>query len=105
MACSSLSANQLFVQAATTPSSQQLTLSISNILNYVRPTNWAIMSVKTQNINGIIKYSNVDLYNSKTVGLSPITPLQLAYRIILPNNYVQSTPTTLTLIIDSTISN
>jgi hypothetical protein len=63
------------------------------------------MSVKTQNINGIAKYSNVDLYNGKGVGISSIAPLQLAYRIILPNNYVQATPTTLTLLIDSPISN
>jgi hypothetical protein len=63
------------------------------------------MSVKTQTAaDGLIKYSNVDLYSSNGVGNTVITPMQLTYRLILPYNYVQSSPTTITVLIDSPIN-
>lgn len=103
--CSPISANQLYVQSSSIPSPQQLIISVSNIINYIRPTSWMLTSVQAQTVNGITKYSNVDLYSSNGVGITTITPLQLSYRIILPNNYVQSSSTTLTVLIDSIINN
>jgi len=60
-----------------------------------------LTSVKTQLKNGITTYSDVDLYYNDGTNLATLKINQLPIRVILPFNYVQSTPVTFSIIIDS----
>lgn len=95
-----LSSARIFLPVKTI--SQKLTITLSNVINYIKSAKWSIRSVKTSTKNNIVTYSDVDLYYSDGTGLTAMGPSTLPLRIILPNNYVQATPASVLLLLDIT---
>lgn len=102
-----------FVQIACTPIDNQtifmpfsnsttnnLIVTVSNIVNFILPSNWTFKSVQTYQANGVTTYSDVDLYYNDGTALPSLQSSPMVMRIILPFNYVQSS-TTFQAIIDS----
>jgi hypothetical protein len=85
-------------------SNYNLIVKISNIFNFIKPTNWTMKSVQSHVINGATTYSDVDLYYNDGTALTSLQSSTMIMRIILPNNYVQSSPVKFLAIIDSQYS-
>jgi len=98
--CNSVDSHTIFL-AFPNPTTNQLIVTIQNLVNFIQPSSWALKSVQTSVTNSVTSYSDVDLYFDDGATLAPFLPSSLAIRIILPLNYVQSGPVTFQAIIDS----
>lgn len=98
--CNPVDNQTLFLPYANS-TSNNLLVTVSSILNYVKPTNWTMKSVQTHLNNGVTTFSDVDLYYNDGTALTALLPSTMKMRVILPFNYVQSSPVTFNTIIDS----
>lgn len=100
ISCNSIESQTIFL-AFPNPTTNQLIVTIQNLVNFIQPSSWTLKSVQTSVTNSVTSYSDVDLYFNDGATLAPFLPSSLAMRIILPFNYVQSGPVTFQAIIDS----
>lgn len=102
VSCAPIDNQTLFIPYAN-PESSNLLLTVRNIVNFIKPTNWTLKSVNTYQSNGATLYSDVDLYYNDGTALPTLQSAALALRVIMPYNYVQAS-STFQLIIDSKYS-
>ena len=101
--CTAISSNSIFIGLPAAFNSYSVLLTIDGLVNYVSPANWTIQSVQaltTQPGN----YSDVDVYASQLSGLTAMSPSQIKTRVIFPDNYVQSGPVDVVVLIDSSFA-
>jgi hypothetical protein len=103
VACSPLDSLTIFIPYANATTST-LIVTVSGLVNFIQPSSWTLKSVQTIISNGATSYSDVDLYYNDGTGMSQLQPSAMAMRIILPFNYVQSSPVSFQAIIDSQYS-
>jgi hypothetical protein len=96
--------NQSLYLPYSNPTTNKLLITVTNIYNYIKPSNWTLKSVQTHVNNGLTSYSDVDLYYNDGTNLKGLQASKMNIRVILPFNYVQSTPVTFSAIIDSQYS-
>jgi hypothetical protein len=104
IACTSVN-NQTLFMPYTSREVNTLIVTVSNIVNFIQPSDWTFKSVQTYLNKGVTDYSDVDLYYNDGQSLPPFQSSAMAMRIILPFNYVQSSPVAFQAIIDSEYSN
>lgn len=97
--CYALTADSLFV-AAPASIATQIELEIGGMINYIKPGNWSVVSVQ-KSANGGSGYSDVDVYYSSSSAVTSLQPNSMNLRLIFPNNYAQSTPVDLIVLIDN----
>lgn len=69
--------------------------------NFIKPAAWSFKSVRSSLISGVNTYSDVDLYYNNGESLTALQSSSIKFRVILPNNYVQSTPVEFLAVIDT----
>lgn len=99
--CLPSSNNSIFVPILEPFSTNNVTLEVDGLVNYIMPSNWSIVSVQKITSNGQSSYSDVDVYESLTSGLTAMTPNLLSMRVMFPNRYAQSDPVSLLVLIDT----
>lgn len=102
--CYSISNTSLFVSSPSNFSNSNVIIQVNNIVNFVQQRNWTLRSVQAQVVNNSTIYSDIDVYSSNNSGLTALSSSSIGIRIILPNNYVQSNPATLLVLIDTDYS-
>jgi hypothetical protein len=100
--CTITDSNTLFFPLTTPLTSNIVTMQISNIVNYVKPANWSIRSVKTISPG---TYSDVDVYSSNTAGVGAMGAAGLSSRVLFPNHYAQVSPVSFKVLVDSIFAN
>lgn len=103
IACTPTNNHTLFMPYAS-PQANNLIVTVSNIVNFIQPSDWTFKSVQTYATNGVNTYSDVDLYYNDGQSLTPFQSSAMNMRVILPFNYVHSSPVTFQAIIDSEYS-
>lgn len=99
--CTPYSSNSVLVSTSSLFASPNIQLEIHGLVNFIKPANWSIVSVQRLTSNGQATYSDVDVYQSPTSGLTAMTPSNLNIRVMFPNNYAQPTPVPLVVLIDN----
>ena len=74
-------------------------LQINGVVNFIKTGSWSIRSVQKQTSSSV--YSDVDVYYSNSPSVSSMTASSISIRVILPNNYVQTKPANVLVVIDS----
>lgn len=100
IACAPTDNHTLFLSYVS-PQTNNLIVTVSNIVNFIQPSDWTFKSVQTYVSNGLNTYSDVDLYYNDGQSLTPFQSSVMAMRVILPYNYVHSSPVTFQAIIDT----
>ena len=100
--CHSISSNSIFISAPTL-TSHDVQLEIDGLINYIKPANWTIKSVKKLGSNPN-SYSDVDVYYSSSPGVGAMSASSMGVRVMFPNNYVQN-QVQVKILIDSTFNN
>lgn len=83
------------------PSQNNLIVNVFEAYNFIKPAAWSFKSVRSSLVNGANTYSDVDLYYNNGETLTALQPSSIKFRVILPNNYVQSSPVEFLVVIDT----
>lgn len=83
------------------PSQNNLLVNVNSAYNFIKPASWSFKSVRSSMVNGTNTFSDVDLYYNNGETLTALQPSSIKFRVILPNNYVQTAPVEFLAVIDT----